>query len=279
VTGRPDRDNIPASHAETRVGQRHQAGGLDGEIPGVRLLGGVLPEKKAAQTFLNRWLRRGLLASFGVGFTVPYLAILNDVHVEGDDVLKKLPRRNVVFLANHQTYFLEALAFFDLVYVRHQFPLEDPLLRFSAAEETMKKNLLTKLMGLAGGVMFRRSFREGGVDVNRPVDMDGVARVEEAIRGGWLLHFPAGTTRRGAPLRAGVSRLLHNTKAVALPLRVDGFRDLLLHKQVPGKLFKRCSLKIHRPLELDGFYGKPYDREGGARLLRHLEDTIGDSEP
>jgi 1-acyl-sn-glycerol-3-phosphate acyltransferase len=257
------------------MGQRDLARGLVGAIPGVKLLGGVLPEK-AAGTFLNRWLRRGILAGFGVGFTVPYLAILNDVHVEGDGVLKRLPRRNVVFLANHQTYFLEALTFFDLVYVRHQFPLEDPVLRFSAADETMKKNLLTKLMNVVGGVTFRRSFRDGGVDVQRPVDMDGVARVEEAIRDGWLLHFPAGTTKKGAPLRAGVPRLLHNTKAVALPVRVDGFREMLLHKQVPGKLFKRCSLKIHAPLDLDDFYAKPYNKEDGTRLLRQLDDTIGD---
>src|SRR5262252_2522069 len=136
-------------------------------------------ETVVARTFLGRWLRRGLLASFGVGFTVPYFAILNDVHVEGDEVLKELPRRNVVFLANHQTYFLEAIAFFDLVYVRHQMPLESPIVRFSAAEETMKQNLLTKLMTLAGGVTFRRSFREAGEDVRRAVDMEGVARVEE----------------------------------------------------------------------------------------------------
>jgi 1-acyl-sn-glycerol-3-phosphate acyltransferase len=261
--------------AETSMARRGIAGGLVDAIPGVRLLG-ALSEKRAARTFLDRWLRRGLLAGFGVGFTVPYLAILNDVQVEGDDVLKTLPRRNVVFLANHQTYFLEALAFFDLVYVRHQFPLEDPILRFSAAEETMKKNLLTKLMTLAGGVTFRRSFREGGRDVRRAVDMEGVARVEEAIRDGWLLHFPAGTTRKGAPIRSGVSRLLHNTEAVALPVRVDGFRELLLHKQLPGKLFKRCSLKIHPPLELERFYGQPYRKDEGARILRYLEETIGD---
>jgi 1-acyl-sn-glycerol-3-phosphate acyltransferase len=233
-------------------------------------------EAVVARTFLGRWLRRGLLASFGVGFTVPYFAILNDVQVEGDDVLSALPRRNVVFLANHQTYFLEAIAFFDLVYVRHQLPLENPVVRFSAAEETMKQNLLTKLMTLVGGVTFKRSFRDAGEDVRRAVDMDGVARVEEAIRDGWLLHFPAGTTKKGAPLRSGVTRLLHNTQAVALPLRVDGFRELLLHRQVPGKLFKQCSLRIHRPLPLDEFYAQPYQKAAGTRVLRMLEDAIGD---
>lgn len=238
--------------------------------------GPALAESVIARTFLGRWLRRGLLAGFGVGFTVPYFAILNDVQVEGDDVLHGLPRRNVVFLANHQTYFLEAIAFFDLVYVRHQFPLESPVLRFSAAEETMKQNLLTKLMTLAGGVTFRRSFREGGQDVARKVDLEGVARVEEAIRDGWLLHFPAGTTRKGAPLRAAVTRLLHNTQAVALPMRIDGFRELLLHKQVPGKLFKQCSLKIHPPLPLDDFYAAPYNKAAGASVLKRIEDAIGD---
>jgi 1-acyl-sn-glycerol-3-phosphate acyltransferase len=252
------------------------AGDRVGAIPGVRLLGGVLPEMQAARTFFSRWLRRGIMAGFGVGFSVPYFSILNDVHVEGDEIIPDLPRRNVVFLANHQTYFLEAIAFFDLLYVRHQLPLEDPVMRFSAAEETMKKNLLTKIMTLAGGVTFRRSFREGGEEVQRPVDLDGVSRVEEAIRDGWLLHFPAGTTKQGAPLRSGVSRLLHNTRAMALPVRIDGFRELLLHKQLPGKLFKRCSVKIHPPLDLADFYAGPYRKEAGARVLAQLEAVIQD---
>jgi 1-acyl-sn-glycerol-3-phosphate acyltransferase len=247
-----------------------------GAAPRPAFVGDGLPEKRAAQTFLNRWVRRGLLAGFGVGFTVPYLSILNDVHVEGDEILSELPRRNVVFLANHQTYFMEALAFFDLVYVRHQFPLEDPILRFSAAEETMKKNLLTALMTLAGGVTFRRSFRDGGADVQRAVDLDGVARVQKAISDGWLLHFPAGTTRKRAPLRAGVARLLHQTRAIGVPVRVDGFRQVLLHKQLPGKLFKSLSIKIHPKMDLEGFYARPYSKAAGARVLAELEAHIGD---
>ncbi len=259
-----------------RVGARELAGELVGAIPGVRLLGDVLPERQAARTFLNRWVRRGIMAGFGVGFSVPYFAILNDVHVEGDEILPDLPRRNVVFLANHQTYFLEAIAFFDLVYVRHQMPLENPILRFSAAEETMKKNLLTKLMTLVGGVTFKRSFREGGADVQRPVDLDGVSRVEQSIREGWLLHFPAGTTKKGAPLRAGVARLLHSNRPIAIPVRVDGFRDLLLHKQLPGKLFKSCSVRIHPPLDLGSFYSRPYRKEDGASVLATLAAAIED---
>lgn len=244
--------------------------------PGLGLLGGALPVQRAARAFVNRWIRRGVIASFGLGFTLPYFSLLNEVEVEGDEILDGLPRKNVVFLANHQTYFLEAIAFFDLVYVRHQFPLEDPLLRFSAAEETMKKNLLTALMKMAGAVTFRRSFREGGVDVERAVDAEGAVRVAKAIRKGWLLHFPAGTTQKGAPLRPGVARLLHDTQAEAVPVRIDGFRDLLLHKQLPGKLFRNCSMRLHQPLELDAFYAAPYSKESGTEVLRQLEERIGD---
>ncbi len=243
---------------------------------GAGVLGGVLPVSRAARAFVHRWIRRGVIASFGLGFTVPYFALLNEVEVEGDDFLADLPRKNVVFLANHQTYFLEAIAFFDLVYVRHQLPLEAPFLRFSAAEETMKKNLLTAFMRLAGGVIFRRSFREGGVEIERPVDVAGATRVAAAIGSGWLLHFPAGTTQKRAPLRAGVARLLHDTKAVAVPVRVDGFRDLLLHKQLPGKVFRNCSMRLHPPLNLDAFYRAPYTKESGQQVLGLLERLIGD---
>jgi len=235
----------------------------------------MVPGTRAAQVFLNRWLRRGIIGGIGAGFALPYFALLNEVRVEGDELLERLPRRKVVFLANHQSYFLEAVAFFDLVYVRHQFDLEDPVLRFSAAEETMRKNLFTELLARAGSVTLKRSFRDAGGDVSRPVDTRGAARVEKAIRTGWLLHFPAGTTRKGAPLRAGVARLLHNTKAVAVPVRVDGFRELLLQGQLPGRLFQECSITLHPPLALESFYAAPFDKAAGDEVLRRLGRFIG----
>jgi len=229
-----------------------------------------------ASTFADRWLRRGIITSLGLGFTVPYFRLLNRVHVTGDGIIDALPRRNVIFLSNHMTYFMEAFALFDLVYVRHHLPLENPFMRFSAATETMKQNLLTQLFTKAGGVTFRRSFREGGKDVKRGADFEGIAKVEEAIADGWLLHFPAGTTQKGAPLRPGVAQLLHRTKAVAVPVRVDGFRDLLLYKQFPGKLLRKCHLKLHPPMDLAAFYAAPYHKDAGAEVVERLSSILAD---
>lgn len=228
------------------------------------------------QTFLDRWLRRGLITSLGLGFTIPYFRLLNRVKVTGDAIIEKLPRKNVVFLSNHQTYFMEAMALFDVVYVRHRLPLENPFMRFSAATETMKQNLLTKLFTKGGGVTFRRSFREGGKDVKRGADFEGIAKVEEAIANGWLLHFPAGTTQRGAPIRPGVAQLLHRTKAVAVPVRVDGFRNLLLYRQIPGKVLKKCRVALHPPLDLAKFYAAPYHKDAGAEIVERLSAILAD---
>jgi len=228
------------------------------------------------QTFFDRWLRRGIITSLGLGFTIPYFRLLNRVKVTGDAIIDKLPRKNVVFLSNHQTYFMEAMAIFDVVYVKHGLPLENPFMRFSAATETMKQNPLTQLFTKAGGVTFRRSFREGGKDVKRAVDLEGVAKVEEAIANGWLLHFPAGTTQRGAPLRPGVAQLLHRMKAVAVPVRVDGFRSLLLYRQIPGKLLKNCHVAIHPPLDLARFYAAPYHKDAGAEVVERLSAILAD---
>ena len=228
-------------------------------------------------TFFDRWLRRGIITSLGLGFTIPYFRILNRVKVTGDGIIDKLPRKNVVFLSNHQTYFMEAMAIFDVVYVKHRLPLEDPFMRFSAATETMKQNPLTQLFTKAGGVTFRRSFREGGQEVKRAVDFEGVAKVEDAIANGWLLHFPAGTTQKGAPLRPGVAQLLHRTKAVAVPVRVDGFRKLLLYRQLPGKVLKKCRVAFHPPLDLARFYAAPYHKDAGTEVVERLSAILADS--
>lgn len=59
-------------------------------------------------------------------------------------------------------------------------------------------------------------------------------------------------------------------------MRVEGFRELLLHQQVPGKLFQQCSIRIYPPLALERFYAAPFDRSAGDEALRQLETLIGE---
>jgi len=226
----------------------------------------------------ERLVRRAMILTIGNLATPIYFRRLNDVKAEGADLLGTLPRRNVVFLSNHQTYFTEAIAFYDLLYIVRGLPYEDPHLRFSAASETMKKNLLTKVLTYAGGVTFRRSFREAGREVNRPVDLEGVSKIEEAIATGWLLHFPTGTTQKRAPIRPGMAQLLHRTKPVAVPMRVDGFRDLLLHKQLPGRTGKTATIRLFPPMDLEEFYAQPFDKERGRKVIEELGKLILDRE-
>jgi 1-acyl-sn-glycerol-3-phosphate acyltransferase len=217
-----------------------------------------------------------MILTIGNLVTPVYFRWLNSVKAEGADVLAALPRKNVIFLSNHQTYFTEAIALFDLFYIVHGMPYEDPHLRFSAATETMKKNFLTKILTYAGGVTFRRSFREAGQDVKRAVDFEGVSKIEEAIATGWLLHFPTGTTQKDAPIRPGIAHLLHRTKAVAVPVRIDGFRELLLYKQLPGRTGKDATIRFFPPMDLDDFYAAPFDKERGRRMIEDLGKLILD---
>jgi hypothetical protein len=58
---------------------------------------------------------------------------------------------------------------------------------------------------------------------------------------------------------------------------VDGFRELLLHKQIPGRIGHRVSIRIHEPMDLDQFYADPYTPEAGARFVDRLRPLIDDS--
>ena len=46
-------------------------------------------------------------------FTYPGLALFNTVEIEGTEHLQNLPRKNVLFVSNHQTYFGDVIALTD----------------------------------------------------------------------------------------------------------------------------------------------------------------------
>ncbi|MEM6299216.1 MAG: lysophospholipid acyltransferase family protein [Bacteroidota bacterium] len=180
------------------------------------------------------FLKRLLIGVLGT-ITYGRFNIVNRTQVEGIDYLRDLPSKNVLFVSNHQTYFADVMAMFHIFCsVKWKFKninlpiyLLLPRVRtyYVAAEETMKKGgLLPKVLSYAGAVTIKRSWRSAGQDVQRGVDMQAPEKIKKALEDGWVVTFPQGTTRAGAPVRRGAAALIQKLQPTVVPVEIDGFR-------------------------------------------------------
>ena len=95
----------------------------------------------------------------------------NELNIEGSDVIKNLPSTNVLFVANHQTYYADVVAMFHVFNaslhgridsIKNVGYLWNPKLNiyYVAAKETMKAGLLPRILAYAGSVSIERTWRE-----------------------------------------------------------------------------------------------------------------------
>ena len=173
-------------------------------------------------------LKRFVLSACGVGSWLQ-LGVRNSLEVSGREHLRGLPERNVLFVSNHETYFLDVMAICHAIASGGASPLggvRSPLkINFIAAHETMKRGgLLPRFFTAAGAVCVHRTWREGDQEVSRPLDTADLFAIGRALHSGWLITFPQGTTRPGAPGRKGTAHLIEHHRPVVVPVVIDGFR-------------------------------------------------------
>jgi 1-acyl-sn-glycerol-3-phosphate acyltransferase len=195
--------------------------------------------------------------------TYPGLAMVNKVKISGTEYLKQLPKQNVLFVSNHQTYFADVMAFlhiFCAVKWRKVNKLGLPYyllnpfvnVNFVAAEETMKDNLLTKLFTLAGAITIKRTWRAGGKDIKREVDSNDYTKIYEALKKRWVITFPQGTTKPFAPGRKGTAHIIKEMNPVVVPVVINGFWRAFNRK---GLKFKKkgtlLSVQFKEPIHFD----------------------------
>jgi len=183
--------------------------------------------------------------------------------IEGTENLKGLPKKNVLFVSNHQTYFAEVIAFlhiFCAVKWRKQnrlgvpYYLLNPFTRvfFVSAAETMKESFLTRLFELAGSITVRRTWNEGSKEVRQGLDPSDTRKIDRALKNNWIINFPQGTTKPFAPGRKGTVLLIKQNKPIVIPIIISGF-NIAFDKK--GLRFKKkgttLSVKFKEPLEID----------------------------
>ncbi|MDB2673131.1 1-acyl-sn-glycerol-3-phosphate acyltransferase [Flavobacteriaceae bacterium] len=204
----------------------------------------------------------------------------NELNIEGSDVIKNLPSTNVLFVANHQTYYADVVAMFHVFNaslhgridsIKNVGYLWNPKLNiyYVAAKETMKAGLLPRVLAYAGSVSIERTWREAGQNIQRQVKMSDISNIGTAIDDGWVITFPQGTTTPFKPLRKGTAHIIKKYKPIVVPIVIDGFRRSFDKK---GLLIKKKgilqSMVIKEPLAID------YENASMDEIIEQLEYAI-----
>ncbi len=225
---------------------------------------------------------RALVYSIVGVASYPGLAMYNKLEIEGTEHLRDLPRKNVLFVSNHQTYFADVMLFlhiFCAVKWRKENKLGVPYyllnpftnVHFVAAEETMNSSLLSRLFKLAGALTVKRTWRAEGQNVNRNRDENDTEKIDDALNKSWVITFPQGTTKPFAPGRKGTAHIIKNNQPVVVPVVINGFWRAF---NKTGLRFKKTgthlSIRFKEPLQID--YSKTVDE-----ILEQVMDAIEQS--
>ncbi len=208
------------------------------------------------------WLKKLVIGLVGL-ITYRRFYKNNAVKIAGLEHLEELPNVNVLFIANHQTYFADVMVFYHIFCrLKNKYPQEknsaayllNPRTEsyFIAAEETMHKGgLIPKILSYTGAITVKRSWRNEGKNVNRGLDKGGVDKIGLALKNGWVVSFPQGTTSPYAPVRKGTAHLIKENRPIVVPIVIDGFRRAFDKK---GMQYKKkgtiLNVRIKAPLAL-----------------------------
>ncbi|MBX2888245.1 MAG: 1-acyl-sn-glycerol-3-phosphate acyltransferase [Ferruginibacter sp.] len=196
-------------------------------------------------------------------FSYPGLNIINRLKIEGMEHLKSLPKSNVLFVSNHQTYFADVITFLHIFCAfkwrkRNKLGVPYYLLspftrvKYVAAEETMKSSLISKLFTLAGAVTVKRTWHKDGTEVRRGLDPTDTRKIIRALERNWVITFPQGTTKPFAPGRKGTAYIIKLQKPVVIPVVINGFWRAFDKKGLKLKKRRsRLSVRFKPPLQID----------------------------
>ena len=225
---------------------------------------------------------RGVVYTIVGAVTYPGIALYNKLHIEGTENLHALPKSNVLFVSNHQTYFADVMSFlhiFCAVKWRKENKLGIPLyllnpftsVYFVAAEETMNGSFISRFFKLGGALTVKRTWRASGKDVSRTRDEKDTRKIDEALDNSWVITFPQGTTKPFAPGRKGTAHIIKNNKPIVVPVVINGFWRAF---NKTGLKFKKkgsqLSVRFKEPMVID--YSKPVDE-----ILEQVMDAIEQS--
>ncbi len=210
----------------------------------------------------SRFIKGLLYAGIGL-FTYPGLNIYNRIQVRGMARLHGLPKRNVLFVSNHQTYFADVITFLHIfcavkwgkkrgLGIPYYLMLPFTRVNFVAAEETMKRSWVSRLFRRAGAITVRRTWNSESGESRRGLDPGDTRKITQALEHNWVITFPQGTTTPFAPGRKGTAFIIRQCRPIVIPVVIDGFRTAFDKKGLKlKKRGTRLSVNFKEPLVIN----------------------------
>ncbi|HSN08220.1 MAG TPA: lysophospholipid acyltransferase family protein [Hanamia sp.] len=239
---------------------------------------------------MKRWLKSlqkthffKSLVYFIIGvFSYPGIAIINKIKITGTENIENLPKRNVLFVSNHQTYFADVITMLHIFCAvkwgrknKLGFPvyLINPFTRvnFVAATETMRKSILSRFFTWGGAITVKRTWNKGGKEVRRGLDPGDTRKISNALDKNWVITFPQGTTKAFAPGRKGTAFIIKHHKPIVVPVVISGFR-LAFDKKGLKLRKKGTLLSVHFKEPIKFAEEEPIDQ-----ILEKVMDAIEQS--
>src|SRR6187549_2765655 len=162
-------------------------------------------------------------------FYYPRLVWVNKLKIEGTENIKDLPRNNVLFISNHQTYFAEVITFLHIFCAvkwgkKNRLGVPYYLLNpftsvyYVAAEETMRGSFISRFFTLAGAITVKRTWNPDSKIKRKGLDPSDTRKIERALDDNWVITFPQGTTKPFAPGRKGTALIIKRNKPIVIPV-------------------------------------------------------------
>lgn len=215
-------------------------------------------------------------------FSYPGFVWVNKLKISGTEHIEKLPKENVLYVCNHQTYFADVIALLHIFCAvkwgkRNKLGVPYYLLNpftnvhFVGAEKTLKSSWLTRLFSLAGAITVKRTWNPDANEARKGLDTSDVRKTERALLSSWVITFPQGTTTPFAPGRKGTAHIIKHTKPVVVPVVIKGF-NIAFDKK--GLRFRKkgtqLSIAFKEPMTID--YEAPSEK-----ILADIMDAIEQS--
>jgi 1-acyl-sn-glycerol-3-phosphate acyltransferase len=228
-----------------------------------------------------RLIRKLVYAIVGV-VSYPGLTIVNRLKISGTEHLKRLPKGNVLFVSNHQTYFADVITFLH-IFCAVKWGKKDRLglpyyllnpftnVYYVAAEETMRATWVSRLFTMAGALTVKRTWNKESKEVRKGLDVSDTRKITRALEDSWVITFPQGTTKAYAPGRKGTALIIKQNRPIVVPVVIGGFWRAFNKK---GLKFKKrgvaLSVRFKDPLVID--YDAPAEK-----IMEQVMDSIEQS--